>query len=145
LVEELKIVPPNGDAEEFAEAREFLAYLDQHHFTFLGKIESHAVSGDDGKVRFRSDAASGLGLLRPDGRWAAEDLIAPQAELDKYADSPRLVVVTKANLRATIHRDELMDVVSVKRYDAAGAMVGTVRLSACSPPRCTSTGRATSR
>jgi len=127
LVEELKMVPPEGDAEEFAEAREFLTYLDQHHFTFLGEIESRATLGENGKYSFRTDPASGLGLLRAGTRWAAEDLIAPQAELDKYADSPRLVVVTKANLRATIHREGLMDAVSVKRYDAAGHLAGTVR------------------
>ena len=127
LVEELKVVPPGGDAEEFAEAREFLSYLDQRHFTFLGMVESKAVPGEGGKTSFRTDPASGLGLLRAGSRWAAEDLIAPQAELDKYADSARLVVVTKANLRATIHREGLMDVVSVKRYDAEGHLVGTVR------------------
>ena len=127
LVEELKMVPPEGDAEEFAEAREFLTYLDQGHFTFLGRIESRATLGENGKYSFRTDPASGLGLLRAGSRWAAEDLIAPQAELDKYADSPRLVVVTKANLRATIHREGLMDAVSVKRYDAAGHLAGTVR------------------
>ena len=127
LVEELKIVPPEGDAEEFAEAREFLTYLDQHHFTFLGEIESRATLGEGGKATFRTDPASGLGLLRAGSRWAAEDLIAPQAELDKYSDSPRLVVVTKANLRATIHREGLMDVISVKRYDGKGNLAGTVR------------------
>jgi len=128
LVEELKLVPPGGDAEEFAEAREFLTYLDQHHFTFLAKVESRAVTGEDGKASFRTDPASGLGLLRAGSRWANEDLIAPQAELDKYAVSPRLVVVTKANLRSTIHRDGLLDVVSVKRHDAQGHLTGTVRL-----------------
>jgi glutamate dehydrogenase len=127
LVEELKMVPPEGDAEEFAEAREFLAYLDQQHFTFLGKIESRAEASAGGRPSFRIDPASGLGLLREGSRWAAEDLIAPQAELDKYADSPRLVVVTKANLRSTIHREGLLDVVSVKRYEAGGALAGTVR------------------
>ena len=60
--------------------------------------------------------------------WAEQELVAPQAELDKYADSTRLVVITKANLRSTIHRAELMDVISVKRFDAAGNLIGTVRL-----------------
>ncbi|MDR3415699.1 MAG: NAD-glutamate dehydrogenase [Nevskia sp.] len=127
LVEELKTVPPGGDAAEFAEAREFLGYLDQHHFTFLGKLESRAEPGADGRPRFRIDPASGLGLLRAGGRWASEDLIAPEAELNKYSESPRLVVVTKANLRSPVHRDGLMDVVSVKRYHADGSVAGTVR------------------
>ncbi|GAC1634455.1 MAG: NAD-glutamate dehydrogenase [Nevskia sp.] len=127
LVDALQTVPAGADAGEFAEARAFLSYLDDHHFTFLGYIESTAEKGADGRTRFRKTAASGLGLLRPDSRWAEQDLIAPQAELDKYADSPRLVVVTKANLRSVIHRAELLDVVSVKRYDAGGQLAGTLR------------------
>ncbi|MBL6749170.1 MAG: NAD-glutamate dehydrogenase [Nevskia sp.] len=128
LAEVLRDVPPGGDAEEFAEARTFLDYLDDHHFTFLGYSETTARPGPEGRLMFRLDPASGLGLLRPDSPWAALDLIAPPAELDKYAVSPRLVVITKASLRSTVHRAELMDVVSVKRYDAAGNVAGTARL-----------------
>ncbi|WP_428383857.1 NAD-glutamate dehydrogenase [Nevskia ramosa] len=128
LIEELDSLPPGADAEEFAEARALLDYLHNHHFTFLGVIESVAEKTADGRGRFRIDAASGLGLLRAGSRWAAQDLIAPTAELDKYADSPRVVVVTKANLHATIHRAGLMDVVSVKHYDSNGTLAGTVRL-----------------
>jgi glutamate dehydrogenase len=127
LVAALRNVPTGADPEEFAEAAEFLAYLDDHHFTFLGCTQTVTEKTDDGRTHFRDDPTSGLGLLRPDGRWLAEDLIAPQAELNKYADSPRLVVITKANLRAVIHRGDLMDVVSVKRFDAAGKLIGTQR------------------
>jgi glutamate dehydrogenase len=127
LVEQLKRVPPGADAEEFAEAREFLTYLDQHHFTFLGYTATVAEPGVNGRTRFRTMPDSGLALLRPGSRWAEQDLIAPQEELDKYADSPRLVVVTKANLRSNLHRAELMDVVSVKRFDPDGALAGTLR------------------
>jgi len=128
LVGELACLPAGASSDEFAEARAFLDYLHDHHFTFLGVVESRAARGDDGRVRFLTDAASGLGLLRPGSRWAAQDLIAPAAELDKYADSPRVVVVTKAALQSTIHRAGLMDVVSVKHYDSAGQLAGTVRL-----------------
>ncbi|MDB5988158.1 MAG: NAD-glutamate dehydrogenase [Nevskia sp.] len=127
LSDELQQAPPGADAADFAEARDFLAYLAEHHFTFLGYVETHAQPLAGGTLSFRTQRDSGLGLLRPASRWADEDLIAPQSELDKYTDSPRLVVVTKANLRSPIHRDELMDVVSVKRFDASGAITGTVR------------------
>ncbi len=128
LIGELESLPPGADPDEFAEARAFLAYLHDHHFTFLGVVESLAGKATDSRGRFQVDAASGLGLLRAGRRWAMQDLIAPAAELDKYADSPRVVVVTKANLHASIHRAGLMDVISVKRYDASGALAGTVRL-----------------
>ena len=123
----LEQVPPAADREEFSEAAAFLRYLDDHHFTFLGFVESEARRGEDGRSRFRTLRDSGLGLLRADSPHADEELIAPQSELDRYADSPRLVVITKANLRSTIHRAELMDVVSVKRFDAAGQLAGTWR------------------
>jgi glutamate dehydrogenase len=125
--ERLAVVPAGADSNEFAEAREFLRYLDDHHFTFLGYVETGVVALPGGGVGFRSDRASGLGLLRADTRWADQDLIAPQSELDKYADSPRLVVVTKANFRSVIHRNELMDVISVKRFAADGSTAGTER------------------
>ena len=125
--EGLGTVPAGLDAEEFNEAAEFLQYLDDHHFTFLGYVETTVVPLPGGGIGFRSDAATGLGLLRTGTRWAQQDLIAPQSELDKYADSPRVVVVTKANFRSVIHRNELIDVVSVKRFNADGSTAGTMR------------------
>jgi glutamate dehydrogenase len=127
LVGDLKQVPPWGNPDEFSEAAEFLTYLDHHHFTFLGYMESRAQADAQGRIRLVSEPETGLGLLRPGSQWASEDLIAPQAELDKYAISPRVVVVTKANLRSPVHRGDLMDVVAVKRFDPSGVLVGTVR------------------
>jgi len=127
LAEALQTVPPGADPEEFSEAREFLNYLHDHHFTFLGATRTVVERDAGGQRRFRDDTAGGLGLMRPGSRWLAEDLIAPQAELDKYADSPRLVVITKANHRSVIHRGDLLDVISVKRFDATGNLIGTQR------------------
>ena len=129
LSESLKVVPPGGDAEEFAEAREFLAYLEHHHFTFLAVSETRALTVESNRLSFVIDGSAGLGLLRDGSRWATEDLIAPSSELDKYTVSPRLVVVTKANLRSTVHRADLMDVISVKRFDTLGNIAGTVRFA----------------
>ncbi|WP_292997294.1 NAD-glutamate dehydrogenase [Nevskia sp.] len=128
LIDSLQTVPAGANAADFDEARAFLDYLHDHHFTFFGVIESLAERSDDGRTRFRTDDASGLGLLRVGSDWAAQELIAPVAELDKYADSTRVVVVTKANLRSTIHRAELLDAVSVKRFGPDGQLAGTVRL-----------------
>ncbi|MDE2149958.1 MAG: NAD-glutamate dehydrogenase [Gammaproteobacteria bacterium] len=128
VIDELERVPPGADAAEFAEAREFLRWLDDDHFTFLGAIESHAEAGAGRRISLRTVPASGLGLLRPNGRYDNEELMAPQAELDKYADSPRVVVVTKAAQRSPIHHPEYMDVISVKRFDASGNTLGTLRL-----------------
>ncbi len=124
----LAVVPSGARAEEFAEAQAFLSWLDERHFTFLGFTESHAKSSD-GRISLQANPASGLGLLRAGSRLAAADeLIAPQEELDKYAGSARLLVITKGNVRSTVHHAEYLDVISVKRFAADGLLEGTVRL-----------------
>ena len=115
-------------AEEFAEARAFLHWLDERHFTFLGLVENRA-KGASGHVTLHADATSGLGLLRAGSRLAAaEELIAPQEELDKYANTnaagARLVVITKGNVRSTVHHAEYLDVISIKRFAADGTLEG---------------------
>ena len=132
LTAALEKVPQGGKAEEFAEARAFLHWLDERHFTFLGLVENRA-KGASGHVTLHADATSGLGLLRAGSRLAAaEELIAPQEELDKYANTnaagARLVVITKGNVRSTVHHAEYLDVISIKRFAADGTLEGTVRL-----------------
>lgn len=126
--EMLRQVPAGASAEEFTEAQAFLAWLDERHFTFLGAAESQA-QNVDGRVSLQTIAGSGLGLLRAGSRLAAADeLIAPQEELDKYAGSARLLVITKGNVRSSVHHAEYLDVISVKRFAADGRLDGTIRI-----------------
>ncbi len=121
-------VPVGAKPEEFAEAQAFLSWLDERNFTFLGVAESE-VKLADGRASILANPACGLGLLRADSRLAtAEELIAPQEQLDKYAESPRLLVITKGNVRSSIYHDEYIDVISVKRFAADGRLQGTLRL-----------------
>ena len=127
LIELLARPADPSKAERFAEAREFLAWLGENHFTFLGYAESRTREVD-GKRTFEPVPEAGLGLLRPGSDMSrTEEFIAPQEELDKYAHSVRLVVVTKAITRSPIHHDEYMDVISVKSHDDKGNVRGTHR------------------
>ncbi len=119
IAEDLKQVPKGAEPADFEEARAFLLWLDDHHFTFLGFAEAD-VEHDAGGPRVQP-SREGLGLLRAGGRLhAIDELIAPPEELDKYAGSGRLLVITKANVRSPIHHPEFMDVISVKRFGADG-------------------------
>ena len=129
LSQSLATVPAGANQEEFQEARAFLDWLSERHFTFLGLAESRAEPGTDGRTTLRTLPEAGLGLLRDGQRQAGSDeLIAPQEELDKYAGSARLLVITKANVRSAVHHAEYLDVISVKRFAADGSIAGTVRL-----------------
>ena len=129
LAGSLAAVPAGANPEEFGEARAFLDWLHERHFTFLGLAESRAEVAADGRTTLRTLPEAGLGLLRAGARLATSDeLIAPQEELDKYAGSARLLVITKANVRSSVHHAEYLDVISVKRFAADGSIAGTVRL-----------------
>ena len=128
LAQGLQQMPPNADPAEFGEGREFLQWLADGHFTFLGYTETRAAAGADGRAQLFNASEAALGLSRPGERYAdTADLIAPKEELDKYAESPRLIVVTKANRRAHVHLDDYMDVISVKQYRDDGSVAGTCR------------------
>lgn len=127
LLDSLQQPAPGVPAEEAAEARAFLQWLDDGHYTFLGIAETEAVS-DGARTRFALRADASLGLARIGARFADPDqLIAPPEELDKYTDSTRVVVVTKANHRSPVHHPEYVDVVSVRRFKPDGSVAGICR------------------
>ncbi|MFP5307924.1 MAG: NAD-glutamate dehydrogenase, partial [Gammaproteobacteria bacterium] len=128
VADALREVPPGASAEDFAEAQAFLAWLDAGHFTFLGVSETEVVPGD-GRGHFALKPEASLGLARSGARFADPDqLIAPPEELDKYTESTRVIVVTKANHRSTVHHPEYIDVVSVRRFNPDGSVRGICRL-----------------
>ncbi|MDT0619184.1 NAD-glutamate dehydrogenase [Salinisphaera sp. P385] len=116
--------PAGADVEERSEAEAFLRWLGDDHFTFLG-YRQRAVGADDGLTTVPN---SSLGLLREDRPGLDPDgYLAPSAELDKHAMSTRPVVVTKSNTGSWLHHADIMDVVTVKRLDDAGNVIGAHR------------------
>ncbi|MDD3763689.1 MAG: NAD-glutamate dehydrogenase [Nevskiales bacterium] len=127
LADALEQPVPGVEQEEFAESRAFLQWLDEGHFSFLGVAETEAVAAGDGQ-QFRIVPDRSLGLAREGARFADPDqLIAPPEELNKYTESMRVVVVTKANHRSTVHHPEYIDVVSVRRFNPDGSVRGICR------------------
>ncbi|HEY2628608.1 MAG TPA: hypothetical protein VGI57_05740, partial [Usitatibacter sp.] len=127
IVKELENPPAFLKGEETDEIRAFLAWAADHHFTFLGyrDYDLEAVNGED---QLRIVARSGLGVLREPmlGGLSAsfQELPSP---LRALAREPKLLVLTKANARATVHRPGYLDYIGVKRFDAAGKVTGERR------------------
>ena len=117
LVGELESAPPAGiDSAEADEARAFLAWLADHHFTFLGYRE-YALDAET----LRGVEGTGLGLLRGEGRGHVSTAYAklPPA-VRALAREPHVLVLTKANARSPVHRPSYLDYVGVKRFDDDG-------------------------
>jgi glutamate dehydrogenase len=128
VIDEVERQLPPGANEEQRESLAFLQWLADGHMLLLG-YRRHDLVLHEGEDALKLVPGSGLGLLRETG---AEQLspsfarLPQQARALARAPSP-LLVVTKANARATIHRPGYVDYVGVKRFDGAGNVVGEHR------------------
>jgi glutamate dehydrogenase len=114
---------------ELDETRAFLTWAGDHHFTFLGyreyELTKHEKSGDDA---LKIVPHSGLGLLRePKLGGTSASFGELPAALRALARKPQLLVLTKANTRATVHRAGYLDYIGVKRFNDKGEVIGERR------------------
>jgi glutamate dehydrogenase len=125
IVQDLADNPPPVPAAELEESRELLKWLADDHFTFLGyrEYQLQTVDGDD---VLRAVPGSGLGILRSDQDMSPSFGKLPPAVKAK-AREKRLLVITKANSRATVHRPAYLDYIGVKTFDESGEVVGERR------------------
>ncbi|WP_445256790.1 NAD-glutamate dehydrogenase [Nocardioides aurantiacus] len=122
IVERLRTDPPPLPEAELAQGASLLEWLAQDHFTFLGYREYTLRATDDGDTLV-SVPGTGFGILRADP-GPPRPLPAPVA---RHARDPQLLVLAKANSRATVHRPVFLDYVGVKTFDADGQVVGEQR------------------
>jgi len=112
--------------DEVNEIRDFLEWIYNNHFTFLGCREyAFASGGADATISVVRD--SGLGLLRdPETTVFHElrDLASMPPAVQAFVQRPDLLVLTKTNQMSTVHRPVLMDSIGVKRFDAEGRVIG---------------------
>ncbi|MFD5509535.1 NAD-glutamate dehydrogenase [Streptomyces sp. NPDC127051] len=133
IADDLSDEPTAGDLREYEleEARELLRWLADDHFTFLGYREYNLVDGD----ALAAVPGTGLGILRSDPHHSGQEddhPVSPSfnrlpADARAKAREHRLLVLTKANSRATVHRPSYLDYVGVKKFDAEGNVVGERR------------------
>ncbi len=125
VVEELDTNPPPLPADEIAQGRELLRWLSDNHFTFLGYREYRLETTEDGDV-LRGVPGTGFGILRSDQDMSTSFGALPPLVRAKARDKV-LLVLAKANSRATVHRSAYLDYVGVKLFDESGEVVGERR------------------
>ncbi|MFZ0159184.1 MAG: NAD-glutamate dehydrogenase [Kineosporiaceae bacterium] len=126
IITELETAPPPGiDPEEVAEARRLLTWMAEANFTFLGYRE-YRLTDHDGQDALVAETGTGLGILRYD-QTASSGYDRLNAQARTKAREKTLLVVTKANSRATVHRSVYLDYIGVKTFDAAGEVIGERR------------------
>ncbi|MER7349495.1 NAD-glutamate dehydrogenase [Streptomyces aurantiacus] len=133
IADELPTEPTADDVrdQEVEEARELLRWLAADHFTFLGYREYDLTDEDS----LAAVPGTGLGILRADPQHSEGDdhhPVSPSfnrlpADARAKAREHKLLVLTKANSRSTVHRPSYLDYVGVKKFDEQGNVVGERR------------------
>jgi glutamate dehydrogenase len=108
---------------DIAEGVEFLRWLDDDNFTYLGFREYVFPGAAD-------EATAPLGILAEAGYsvfGGLRDLASLPPEVQEFVRRPELLIIAKTQQRATVHRAAHMDAIGIRRFNAAGEVVA-VRL-----------------
>jgi glutamate dehydrogenase len=107
------------------EPSQFLKWLTEGHFTFLGYREYDLTPASaTSPATLVAVHDTGLGLLSGSPQTAVTALTEQAAKL---AYSRRPLVITKANSRSTVHRPAYLDYVGIKRFSEDGTVLGERR------------------
>ncbi|WP_017612164.1 NAD-glutamate dehydrogenase [Nocardiopsis salina] len=133
-----RLVAGGVDARDVGESVDFLRWVAGRHFTFMGYREYSLVADENGDDVLRPEPGTGLGLLRMDSPASTSFSVLPP-EIRAKAREPYVLVLTKANSRATVYRPEYLDYIGVKKFDTQGNIVGERRFLGLFTPQATST------
>ncbi len=122
----LQICEETAANRELVEVRDFLRWLVQGGFVFLG-YRHYDLSGDGHATKFSVQSGSELGIMRDhdESRFRSAgslDEIAP-ARRKLFFDGPPLVI-GKTPAESLVHRRAPMDSVTIRRKNAAGKVTG---------------------
>lgn len=124
---ELEQNPPPLDTAEIEESKDFLRWLKNNHFTFLGSRDYKLIGNEDNRA-LQVVPGSGLGVLRDESGGAMARNYAdlpPQAR--KLALSKNILIIAKTNTQSTVHRAAYTDYIGVKRFNEKGELIGERR------------------
>ncbi|MFO7276224.1 MAG: NAD-glutamate dehydrogenase [Pseudomonadota bacterium] len=127
IVARLESDPPPLDQSEVSEARRLLDWIEAAHFVFLG-YRYYRLERGRAVDRLVPVEKTGLGILRTPRRDRRRPApLELRGELRRHARKRELLVLTKANSLATVHRSTYLDYVGVKDFDARGEVCGEHR------------------
>jgi glutamate dehydrogenase len=118
MLERLQLDPDRHD--EAVQATEFLRWLIDHHFTFLGYREYRLAGGAE-EPRYEPVPVTGLGILRADADAPDAFHALPTGE------HPVAMLITKDNHKSRVHRPAYLDYVGFRIFGPDGSVVGERR------------------
>lgn len=124
LAADLRKNPPPLDAEQIEDGARLLEWLTGGHFTFLGYRRYELDTSADG-AELSAVLASGLGVLRGDNLGTTS--FAPGSNAVERATARELLLLSQASTPSRVSRPVRPSYLSVKIFDADGAVIGEHR------------------
>ncbi|MFC1674123.1 NAD-glutamate dehydrogenase domain-containing protein, partial [Pseudomonadota bacterium] len=126
LIDEMETLTASVSLQNVTEVRDFLRWLHDDNFTFLGYRE-YEFSGTGTKARVKVTKNSGLGVLSDPTRIVFQeirDMAKMPPEVRAFINRPELLMLMKTDMKSRVHRPVQMDAIGVKRLDARGRVIG---------------------
>ncbi len=118
---------PQADQDVMKECQEFMHWLVDNHFIFLGARDYDVVKTGK-KYELHIVPGSGFGILEEDESTVMARPLSMLAEKARTTSANRPLIITKTNSRSTVHRVGYMDYIGVLRYDKRGNIIGERRI-----------------
>lgn len=126
-IEELEENPPELEKSEIVESIDFLHWLENNNFTFLGSRDYELVGEKEHKA-LKMIPSSGLGVLRDTSNSLKfRNFSEMTSEAINLMLSSQALIIAKTNTQSTIHRPVYTDYIGVKRFNKAGHLIGERR------------------
>ena len=117
---ELSARSPDLPPDELAEAGDFLRWLDDDNFTFLG-FRDYPVDAGAAPAR---PALGVLGEAAYPVFGGLRDIASLPPDVQDFVRRREPLILTKTNRRATVHRNARMDAIGIRRFGPDREMVG---------------------
>lgn len=124
-IEEFAETVPNINDEVRQECVDFLKWVADDHFMFIG-ARKYDVVKEVKSTFLKVVDGSGLGLLRENPKTVHSRLLSTLSDEARFNEQAPLII-TKTNSRSPIHRSGYMDYIGVLRFDKKGNVIGEYR------------------
>ena len=117
---------PGVDKNMMQESREFMQWLIDDHFIFLG-VRDYKVEKRKNRYQLNLVKGSGLGILRETEKTVTSRPLSSLAVEVRKGRSTVPLIITKTNARSTIHRAGYLDYIGVLQINEEGRTIGERR------------------
>ena len=129
-LETYRTAPPPLPTERIAEAVQFLQWLTNNNFTFMG-LREYSYKGTQTDGELLPVLGSALGILQDNdfavmSKGGKPVTLTPEIRSFLFGEDP--LIITKANQRSQVHRRTHLDYIGIKRFTRDGKLAGELRI-----------------